>query len=98
MDTATTSTQRLAECTYCRRTNPSKPTLPFFVRKEAGDEAHMCKVCSYSVRAHQLWDGQRGEGEINFGRWPAHVPVHDFEPRMEGRERDEFYCGCRGWD
>jgi hypothetical protein len=77
---------RQARC-VCGRLEPSAPTLAFFGDRSAGSDfaTKTCRHCGYHAAAHG----------VTHYRTAA---CSTFEPRTDGFEYDEYYCGCRGWD
>ena len=82
---------REATCTYgSHGAVASKPTLAFFKDRRAGSPyaLNTCGVCNYGPAAHEKPVPKHLEGRTN---------DHDFIPSI-GRDTDEYYCGCYGWD
>lgn len=73
--------------TQCRCELPSDPTLPFFKYQGAGSpSASKCRRCGFYEAPHAAdragWKGRA---------------CRNYEPRGD-IGRDEFFCGCAGWD
>lgn len=94
-------TDRIARCAYfsrCGRQVPSSTLgLAFFEDLSAGNTDHTCRHCSYAEIAHRRFSGELRD-TASAGAWPRDVEPHAFEPLLEGREFDRYYCGCFGWD
>jgi len=92
-----TSTARRSRCTYFKTCGSESPSdrshLAFFQDKSKAADGE-CKHCSYTFPAHDQIRVPPNARKAHM----RHVPQHEFEQRTEGREYDEHYCGCFGWD
>lgn len=81
--------ERMMSCTYGGALMPSSPTAAFFKSRAAGSDwaRGTCEECGYAPQAH--------ESPI-----PAHLKGKTDHPFVQhkGRDTDEYYCGCYGWD
>lgn len=78
---------RLAQCSDCKTTRPSRTSLPFFEYRGVGSKraTDNCKLCGMFSHVHPLTEPMYG------------IEPHDFVPHG-AFEYDQFYCGCRGWE
>lgn len=82
---------RMMNCSYGQHgIMPSNEGAAFFKDRSAGSDHALktCGVCNYGPAAHEKPVPKHLEGRTN---------DHDFIPSI-GRETDEYYCGCCGWD
>lgn len=99
---------RVAECTYCSRPVPSLsfPSLFQYLGPESKAAANHC---SHVKEVSEQLRRQYPDRIWTCGMTPcAHLPInpltdrptnldHEFVPGP-GRDTDEHYCGCRGWN
>lgn len=83
---------RLAQCSYCKKEQPSSRDLAFFMFHGEGSKhaTEKCGECGFYDVTHMEVNPSTGRAGHLFGK-------HDFVV-AGAREFDEYYCGCRGWD
>jgi hypothetical protein len=76
---------RMAKCSMCKTTTPSKDELPFFefTGEKSRRARESCKHCMYYKVAHE-----GGSASVTCGNFVPHGAY----------ETDRYYCGCIGWD